>query len=176
MTNDIVTMIYKVGQTTSHSINFGEPHRDNFDEPTREEVLEGKLYDLFRGAALYKANIDQINDVFFHNLLSWNDWHTRLINAVSKNMKNSNRVVNWASTNRQLGVYAPIDSELASLLRITINIHHCHINLFDVYTKLVEEQDEHILACPDQTDNLAQAQKGAEIMTTAIRDYIDLKE
>ena len=146
------------------------------EELDRDEVVEGKLFDLFRGSIIYKACMDSIHDDLFNALSYWDDSHTKVLDAMAESRDYAHKIFNWASQNRELGVYAPDDSEIESLIKLTINIYHSHNHLRDVYDKLVEEKNPEIMAAASQLGALSEAENGARLMVAAVREYVDLKE
>lgn len=146
------------------------------EELDRDEVVEGKLFDLFRGSIIYKACMESIHDDLFNALSYWDDSHRSFLDAMAESRDKAHKIFNWANQNRELGVYAPDESEIASLIKLTINIYHCHNHLVDVYDKLVEDKNPEIMMAASQSGALFEAENGARLMVAAVREYVDLKE
>lgn len=154
----------------------GEYLRCEPEEQSREEALEGQLYEIYRGAMICKISMDAIDRAFSEHLSAWDDECTLLFSFMSMGNEKILPLSAWAETNRALSWYKPLASELDGLYMLVVDLHNAFCKVMRLYTDLRSKANKRVLSFEDQKNEMDTAQFGINLMRTAIDGYMDLRE
>lgn len=146
------------------------------EEQTREEALEGQLYEVYRGAMICKISMEVIDKAFSEHISAWDDDCTLLFHCMSKGNQKILTLSAWAETNRVLSWYKPLASELDGLYMLVVDLHNAFCKVMRLYTDLRNQENKRVLSFEDLKHDMDTAQFGINLMRTAIDGYMDLRE